>query len=92
MGLPTDLEVDGADKKEPKKDRECSFCGKTQREVKAMIAGPLTNSICNECVKLSVNIIREDQDPLFCHDKIELKALKGILEDLAQQIMEGKHG
>lgn len=37
----------------------CSFCGKSQHEVRKLIAGP-TVFICNECVELCVDIIRED--------------------------------
>jgi ATP-dependent Clp protease ATP-binding subunit ClpX len=39
---------------------QCSFCGKTQREVKKLIAGP-TAYICDECVALCNDIIAEDQ-------------------------------
>ncbi|HQT74418.1 MAG: ATP-dependent protease ATP-binding subunit ClpX [Acidiphilium sp. 37-67-22] len=37
----------------------CSFCGKSQHEVVKLIAGP-TVFICNECVELCMDIIRED--------------------------------
>ncbi len=37
----------------------CSFCGKSQHEVKKLIAGP-TVFICNECVELCLDIIREE--------------------------------
>ena len=37
----------------------CSFCGKSQHEVKKLIAGP-TVFICDECVELCVEIIREE--------------------------------
>lgn len=37
----------------------CSFCGKSQDEVKKLIAGP-TVFICDECVILCVEIIVED--------------------------------
>jgi hypothetical protein len=36
----------------------CSFCGKAQKEVTKLIAGPCVY-ICNECVDLSVSIINE---------------------------------
>ena len=41
---------------------QCSFCGKTQREVKKLIAGP-TAYICDECVSLCNDIIAEDGGP-----------------------------
>lgn len=40
-------------------DLRCSFCGKSQREVKKLIAGP-TVFICNECVELCNEIISEE--------------------------------
>jgi ATP-dependent Clp protease ATP-binding subunit ClpX len=41
---------------------QCSFCGKTQREVRKLIAGP-TAYICDECVSLCNDIIAEDAAP-----------------------------
>ena len=37
----------------------CSFCGKSQREVKKLIAGP-TVYICDECIELCNDIIAEE--------------------------------
>src|SRR3569832_1734849 len=37
----------------------CSFCGKSQHEVRKLIAGP-TVFICDECVELCLDIIREE--------------------------------
>ena len=37
----------------------CSFCGKSQHEVRKLIAGP-TVFICNECVELCMDIVKED--------------------------------
>ncbi len=37
----------------------CSFCGKSQHEVRKLIAGPAT-FICDECVELCMDIIREE--------------------------------
>ena len=37
----------------------CSFCGKTQKEVKKLIAGP-TVYICDECIGLCNDIIAEE--------------------------------
>ena len=45
-----------------KKDKDtlfCSFCGKSQKEVKKLIAGP-TVFVCDECVELCMDIIKED--------------------------------
>src|SRR5436309_12885046 len=38
----------------------CSFCGKSQNEVKKLIAGP-TVYICNECIDICNEIISHDQ-------------------------------
>ena len=43
-----------------KDNLHCSFCGKSQKEVKKLIAGP-TVYICNECVDLCNEII-DDED------------------------------
>ena len=37
----------------------CSFCGKSQHEVRKLIAGPSV-FICDECVELCNDIIREE--------------------------------
>lgn len=39
----------------------CSFCGKSQREVKKLIAGP-TVHICDECIELCNDIIKEEAE------------------------------
>ncbi len=44
---------------ESKNTLYCSFCGKSQHEVKKLIAGP-TVFICDECVELCMDIIREE--------------------------------
>ena len=41
---------------------KCSFCGKTQKQVKKLIAGPGVY-ICDECIDLCNEIIREELDP-----------------------------
>ena len=38
----------------------CSFCGKSQHEVRKLIAGP-TVFVCDECVRLCMDIIREEE-------------------------------
>ncbi len=53
----------------------CSFCGKTQDEVRRLIAGPDGIYICNDCVDLCVDIMEEDMDyelPEFDSDEINL--------------------
>ena len=40
----------------------CSFCGKSQHEVRKLVAGP-TVFVCDECVELCVDIIGEEISP-----------------------------
>ncbi len=49
----------------------CSFCGKSQHEVRKLIAGP-TVFICDECVELCMDIIREETK------SAELKSSDGV--------------
>lgn len=46
-------------KEDPKNTLYCSFCGKSQHEVRKLIAGP-TVFICDECVELCNDIIKEE--------------------------------
>ena len=48
-----------ATKAEGEKLLYCSFCGKSQHEVKKLIAGPSV-FICDECVDLCNDIIKEE--------------------------------
>ena len=48
-----------SDKTDSKNTLYCSFCGKSQHEVRKLIAGPNV-FICNECVELCMDIIREE--------------------------------
>ncbi len=49
----------------------CSFCGKSQHEVRKLIAGPSV-FVCNECVSLCTDIIREEElsQAVQAHKKI----------------------
>ena len=55
-------------KKDDKNSLFCSFCGKSQKEVKKLIAGP-TVFVCDECVELCMDIIKEDSK----NNKIKVK-------------------
>ena len=62
----------------------CSFCGKSQREVKKLIAGP-TVYICDECIDLCNDIIAEEtlkQERLKAKSSIpKPKEIKTILDE-----------
>ncbi|GHU67315.1 ATP-dependent Clp protease ATP-binding subunit ClpX [Clostridia bacterium] len=44
-----------------KKQLKCSFCGKSQDEVKRLVAGPNVY-ICNDCIELCIDILREEEE------------------------------
>ena len=55
----------------------CSFCGKSRKDVTKMIVGATKSSICNECVKLCIEILDEDivkarKEKLFSGEKNSL--------------------
>jgi len=62
----------------------CSFCGKSQREVRKLIAGP-TVYICDECISLCNDIIAEEigkEDKLDGSQPLaKPKEVKGVLDD-----------
>lgn len=61
----------------------CSFCGKSQHEVRKLIAGP-TVFICDECVELCMDIIREDHKSAISksRDGVPTPAeIQGVLDD-----------
>ena len=64
----------------------CSFCGKTQHEVKKLIVGP-TVYICNECIELCTGIISEAQSGGKMHSKHELPAPREICKTLNDYII-----
>ncbi|AND79220.1 ATP-dependent Clp protease ATP-binding subunit ClpX [Streptococcus pantholopis] len=68
----------------------CSFCGKSQDEVKKIIAG---NSvfICNECVALSQEIIREELAEEVLADLAEVPKPKELLAVLNEYVVGQEH-
>jgi ATP-dependent Clp protease ATP-binding subunit ClpX len=60
----------------------CSFCNKSQREVKKLIAGP-TVFICDECVDICLDIIAEDRMLEQQQDSAlpKPKEIKGLLDE-----------
>lgn len=51
----------------------CSFCGKTQSQVRKLIAGPGNLYICDECVELCAEIIEEEFEDAKFDDKEDYK-------------------
>lgn len=52
----------------------CSFCGKNQKEVKKLIAGPSVY-ICNECIKLCGEIVEDEEKEILAEES----GLKGFM-------------
>src|SRR3989344_2953566 len=66
-----------------KKSLNCSFCGKSQHEVKKLIAGPSV-FICNECVDLCSDIVEEEEKTGLFSDTSTIPSpsyICGILDD-----------
>ena len=69
----------------------CSFCSKSRKDVTKMIVGASKTSICNECVKLCVEILDEDivkarKEKLYSGDKNILNPVH-IKENLDQYVI-----
>jgi ATP-dependent Clp protease ATP-binding subunit ClpX len=61
----------------------CSFCGKSQHEVRKLIAGP-TVFICDECVELCTDIIREEHKSSLVKSRAGVPTpaeIMGVLDD-----------
>lgn len=64
----------------------CSFCGKSQDEVKKIIAGSDV-FICNECVELSMDILREEFKDEISTDILDSKTPKELLAILNDYVI-----
>jgi ATP-dependent Clp protease ATP-binding subunit ClpX len=64
----------------------CSFCGKSQHEVKKLIAGP-TVFICDECVELCMDIIREESQTSFSKSENGVPTPQEILKVLEDYVI-----
>ena len=56
----------------------CSFCNKTQDQVKKMIAGPSGVYICDECVDICADIIEEEYEDDQETEEMEINLLKPV--------------
>jgi ATP-dependent Clp protease ATP-binding subunit ClpX len=75
----------------PEESLICSFCSKSRKDVTKMIVGATKTTICNECVKLCVEILEEDivkarKEKLYAGDKNILNPV-AIKEHLDQYVI-----
>ncbi|MEC9454852.1 MAG: ATP-dependent Clp protease ATP-binding subunit ClpX [Pseudomonadota bacterium] len=68
----------------------CSFCGKSQHEVRKLIAGP-TVFICDECVELCMDIIREEHKSSRVKSRDGVPAPAEICEVLQDYVIGQEH-
>lgn len=66
---------------------KCSFCGKTQKQVKKLIAGPVGVYICDECVELCNELIDEEFADTDAQAITELPKPTEITEFLDQYVV-----
>ena len=69
---------------------QCSFCGKSQREVKKLIAGP-TVYICDECIHLCNDIIAEEAHERSKEEQLQLPTPHEIKEFLDRYVVGQDH-
>ncbi len=64
--------------KNPDNEIRCSFCGKTQSQVRKLIAGPSGVYICDECIDICADILEEELEDIDTEvsDPLDIKLLK----------------
>lgn len=68
----------------------CSFCGKSQHEVKKLIAGPSV-FVCDECVELCNDIIREETHDTHEEAEVQLPSPQEISGFLDEYVIGQAH-
>ncbi|MGH6952682.1 MAG: ATP-dependent Clp protease ATP-binding subunit ClpX [Alphaproteobacteria bacterium] len=75
---------------EAKNTLYCSFCGKSQHEVRKLIAGP-TVFICDECVELCMDIIREEHKTTLVKSRNGVPTPRDICKVLDDYVIGQDH-
>ena len=75
---------------ESKSTLYCSFCGKSQHEVRKLIAGP-TVFICDECVELCMDIIREESKSSLVKSRDGVPTPREISKVLEDYVIGQEH-
>jgi len=75
---------------ESKNTLYCSFCGKSQHEVRKLIAGP-TVFICDECVELCMDIIREEHKTTLVKSRDGVPSPRDICNVLDDYVIGQRH-
>jgi ATP-dependent Clp protease ATP-binding subunit ClpX len=66
---------------------QCSFCAKSQDQVKKLIAGPGAVYICDECVELCREIIEEEGGPAKSKGAQKVPPPKALFEQLSEYVI-----
>jgi ATP-dependent Clp protease ATP-binding subunit ClpX len=74
----------------PEELKHCSFCGKSQQEVPKLIAGPSVY-ICDECVDLCNEIIKDEFEDALSNEETELPTPKTIHQYLNDYVIGQEH-
>ncbi len=68
----------------------CSFCGKSQEEVRKVIAGPDVY-ICDECVEMCADVIDKERTPVLVTPRNEVAAPQNICSKLDEHVVGQDH-
>ena len=90
MGRLVEKKMTKASGGDSKNTLYCSFCGKSQHEVRKLIAGP-TVFICDECVELCMDIIREENKTNLVKSREGVPTPRDILKVLDDHVIGQDH-